>query len=58
MGPMQEIPRWKDRFTDLVRPLAYKKKQDFLYLVVHATASSDSLALSCMFYGIDFFVFI
>ena len=54
---MQEIPSGKDG-PILPARVAYKKKQDSLYLVVHATASSDSLALSCMFYGIDFSFFI
>ena len=54
---MQEIPSEKDG-PILPARVAYKKKQDSLYFVVHATESSYSLDLSCMFYGIIFSVFI
>ena len=57
MAPMQEIPSGKDG-PILPARVAYKKKQDSLYLVVHATESSYSLDLSCMFYGIIFSIFI
>ena len=57
VAPMQEIPSGKDG-PILPARVAYKKKQDSLYLVVHATESSYSLDLSCMFYGIIFSVFI
>ena len=51
---MQEIPSGKDG-PILPARVAYTKKQDSLYLVVHATESSYCLDLSCMFYGIIFF---
>ena len=53
---MQEIPSGKDG-PILPARVAYTKKQDSLYLVVHATESSYCLDLSCMFYGIIFFRF-
>ena len=55
--PMQEISSGKDG-PILPARVTCKKKQDSLYLVVHATESSYSLDLSCMFYGIFFSVFI
>ena len=54
---MHEIPSGKDG-PILPAGVAYKKKQDSLYLVVHATQSSYSLDLACMFYGIIFSIFI